>query len=255
MRSIAGSQILLQRAPFAQPLVHVGLEEAERAAALGLGAIKRGVGIADQRRGVGAVDREDRDADAEAGAHRVAVDGDVVVDRREQPIGQGLGRGRLFAVGGDHDEFVAAEPGQESAADGGLQARRQLAQQLVAGGMAVNVVDLLEPVEVEAHQRERLAVAGRGLDGGVDAGGERGAVRQAGEQVVMHQPRDLGLGALAMGAILDHGEQILRLAVRIADRHARRGGDADVAAWGRQRMLVVELRLAGCAAVPGRARR
>ena len=67
------SQFLLQHAPLAQPLVHVGLEEAERAAALRLGAVERGVGVADQRGGVGAVDREDRDADAEAGAHRMAV--------------------------------------------------------------------------------------------------------------------------------------------------------------------------------------
>ena len=120
------SQFLLQHAPLAQPLVHVGFEEAERAAALRLGAIERGVGVADQRGGVGAVDREDRDADAQADAHRMAVDRDLVVDRREQPIRQGFGRGGLLAVGGDDDEFVAAEPGQEGAADGGLQARRQL---------------------------------------------------------------------------------------------------------------------------------
>ena len=118
------SQFLLQRAPLAQPLVHVGFEEAERAAALRLGAIERGVGIADQRGGVGAVDRKYRDADAEAGAHRMAVDGDFFVGRGEQPIRHGFGRGGLLAVGGDHDEFVAAEPGQEGAADGGLQARR-----------------------------------------------------------------------------------------------------------------------------------
>ena len=153
------SQSLLQHAPLAQPLVHVGFEEAEHAAALRLGAIERGVGVADQRGGVGAIDGKYRDADAQAGAHRIAVDGDFFVDRREQPIRHGLGRGGLLAVGRDDDEFVAAEPGQEGAAHGGLQALRQLAQQLVAGGVAVNVIDLLEAVEVEAHQRERLAVA------------------------------------------------------------------------------------------------
>ena len=103
---------MLQRALIAQPLVHVGFEEAEHAAAVRFGAIERGVGVGDQRRGVGAIDGKDRDADAEAGAHRMAFDGDVVVDRREQPIGHGSAR-RLPPSVRDHDEFVAAEPGQK----------------------------------------------------------------------------------------------------------------------------------------------
>ena len=56
--------------------------------------------------------------------------------RGEHPVRQCFGRAGLLAVGGDHDEFVAAEPGQESAADRGLQAPRHLAQQLVAGRVA-----------------------------------------------------------------------------------------------------------------------
>ena len=62
------SQFLLQHAPLAQPLIHVGLEEAEHAAPFRLGAIERGVGVADQRGGVGAIDREYGDADAQADA-------------------------------------------------------------------------------------------------------------------------------------------------------------------------------------------
>ncbi len=88
------AQLLLQRAPLAQPLVHVGFEEAERAAPLRLGAIERGVGIGDQRVGVGAVGREDRDADAEADAHRMPVDDEFFANRGEQPLGHAPRRRR-----------------------------------------------------------------------------------------------------------------------------------------------------------------
>ena len=43
-------------------------------------------------------------------------------------------------------------------------------------------------------------------------------------------------------------QQVLRLALLVADRHPRRGDDAVAAARRRGRMLVVELRLAGAAA-------
>ena len=78
------SQVVLERAPLAQPLVHVGLEEADRAAPLGLGAIERGVGVAEQRGGVGAVDRIDRDPDAQPDAQAVAVDLEILRDGGEQ---------------------------------------------------------------------------------------------------------------------------------------------------------------------------
>ena len=117
-----GAKLLLQDAAVAQPPVHVGLEEAECAASFRFGAIERRVGIGDQRCGIGAVDREYRNADADADAHRLAVDDDVLVDRREQPIRQVLGRGWLISIGGDHHEFIAAKPSQEGTASGRLQA-------------------------------------------------------------------------------------------------------------------------------------
>ena len=44
----------------------VVLEETEHAASFALGARERGVGVADQRGGVGAIDGKYRDADAQA---------------------------------------------------------------------------------------------------------------------------------------------------------------------------------------------
>src|SRR5215472_4643296 len=68
------AQILKQRAAFAQPLVHIGLEEADRTASFRLGAVERGIGVADERALVDAVDRIDGDADAEPDPQPMALD-------------------------------------------------------------------------------------------------------------------------------------------------------------------------------------
>ena len=227
------SQLLLHRALLAQPLVHAGFEEAERAAAFGLGAVERSVGVADQRRRVAAVGGKYGDADAEPEADRMAVDDRyprlTAASRRSASASAAPGCSPSVAITTNSSPPSRAT---KAPAGGGLQPHRHLAEHLVAGGMAVNVIDLLEAVEVEAEQRKGLVVPCGGLDRGVDACGERGPVRQAGEQVMMDQPRDLRFCALAMGAVVHHGEEILRLALRIADRQAGRRGDAAVAAGG-----------------------
>ena len=63
-----------QRAARLQARVHAGLEEAEGAAAVGLGAIERHVGVLQELVGVGAVGRRQRDADAGADHDLVAVE-------------------------------------------------------------------------------------------------------------------------------------------------------------------------------------
>jgi hypothetical protein len=42
------AQILQQRAPLAQAVIHIGLEKADRAAPFRLGPVQRGVGVAEQ---------------------------------------------------------------------------------------------------------------------------------------------------------------------------------------------------------------
>ena len=43
------AQIVLQRVALAQAPVHVGVEEADHVAAVGLGAVERGIGVGEQR--------------------------------------------------------------------------------------------------------------------------------------------------------------------------------------------------------------
>ena len=57
--------------------------------------------------------------------------------------------------------------------------------------MALAVVQLLEPVEVADHQRERVAVAAGPVDLGLQLADERAPVQQAGEWVMVGQEAQL----------------------------------------------------------------
>ena len=83
-------------------------------------------------------------------------------ERADDPLGEQAGMGRLAAALLDDRELVAAEAGDQLvAAHHRAQPVGDLDQQLVAGRMAVNVVDRLEAVEVDAQHRDRLARLGR----------------------------------------------------------------------------------------------
>ena len=80
----------------------------------------------------------------------------------------------------EHGELVAAEPGDHVAgAQRALDPLRDDLEQPVADLVAEGVVDLLEPVEVEEEQRERLAAAGALLEGAVEGPEQELAVRAA----------------------------------------------------------------------------
>src|SRR5205085_6835449 len=87
------------------------------------------------------------------------------------------------------------------------QALRELDQELVAGGMTECVVDVLEMIDVEEGQRN-VAAGRASIDGGGDQAPQLRAVRQAGEDIVIGEPRDLGARFLALdreGAEIDAG--------------------------------------------------
>jgi hypothetical protein len=121
---------------------------------------------------VGAVEREGRQPDRDRRPGRQAG---------VQPVGD-VTRLGLGGAGKQDGELVAAEP-----ADGVQRAQqraqrdRDPAQDLVAGGVALAVVDLLEAVEVEDQQRQRPAVAGGVRQLGLGALGEAAPVQRAGE--------------------------------------------------------------------------
>ena len=154
------------------------------------------------------VRRRHRDADAGADAHRVAVDLVGRVDERDDAFRE-LDRGAaLVGLAGLNDrEFVAAEPRHHVGfAQRRLQAIGGLSEQRVAGGMAERIVDVLEAVEVEHEDGERLFPPTQPRAGLLELLHEVGAVGEAGQQIVTRHERDLLLVAPAVGDVLVDGD-------------------------------------------------
>ena len=131
----------------------------DRGAAVPLGPEERGVGGREQLAGFGGHQRRRRHAGREGQrpAQRAGVAG--AEGGLEQALGEDEAAGR---VGMRHDdgELVAADPvGAIGRADGGRHQGAEAAQQLVGGAVAGGVVDPLEVVEIDEHQRGRGAVA------------------------------------------------------------------------------------------------
>ena len=177
------SELLLEAMALEHRGPHAGVEDREAALAAGLGYVHGDVGVADQllRAQVAAV--ADGDARAHINRHALGPDRHRIREGIHDPARDrdrgGLGVTRLLD---HHCELVAAQArravlGTQAA----LQAPGHRHQQLVAGGMPEAVVDRLEVVEVDEHDRDVLFVDERLAD----RVGEQRAVGQAGERIVV----------------------------------------------------------------------
>ena len=114
------------------------------------------------------------------------IERERLLDSGQQPSGDGGGVVGI-TVQQRQREFVASQPDdQVGAAQRVLEASAQLPEQLIAGGMAKGVVDLLEAVEVDEHEGQApLGSVGVPLLGqdGVEQLEQRAAVAQAGQLV------------------------------------------------------------------------
>ena len=198
--------IHFQQAPRLRARVHAGLEEAIGAAAVGLGAVQREVGVLQQLVGIAAVLRRQRDADRDADHDLMVVDLVRRGDHLDETAGERSGRSLLGAADLDHGELVAAEPRHGVVlADGGLQPAADFLQQRIANGMAERVVDVLEMIEVEAEHRE-LVVRTRPAQPLFELLVEQHAVRQIGQRVMARHVRDLRLRLQPFGDVLEGGD-------------------------------------------------
>ncbi len=163
-----------------------------------------------------------RDADAGADTDIAAVDFERLAERRDDALRQRFRRLALIGLAGLNDgELVAAEPGQHVGfAQQRFQARRHFDQQRVAGGMAERIVDLLEAIEVEQQDGERLLQAAVARGGFLDLLNERRAIGKSGQRVMVRQKRDALLRFLPLRNVLDDGYDEFGFAVGILDDDA-----------------------------------
>ena len=153
------AQFVLQR----HALVGLGGEVAgvafDAVAALGLGAVHRGIGVFDQGGDVVAVLRIQAGADAGADKELVLAGLERWGEAVEQFIGQVFGIAGLLQAGQQDDEFVAAQARHGvDVAQLLLEAHGDVLEQQVADGVAEAVVDVLEAVQVEEQHGALVAV-------------------------------------------------------------------------------------------------
>ncbi|OPZ04253.1 MAG: hypothetical protein BWZ09_01917 [Alphaproteobacteria bacterium ADurb.BinA305] len=119
-----------------------------------------------------------------------------------------------------HHELVSTEARHGVALAHHLaQARRDLAQQLVAGLVAVGVVYALEVVDIDEQQRPVAAVAARVGQALAQAVEQETAVGELGQRVDEGEIADRFLGGLAFGDVDDHPVEPERFIIGV-DRHA-----------------------------------
>jgi hypothetical protein len=130
-------------------------------AAVLLGAVHRGVGLADQVLGGARQVHRDRDPDAGGDELLARAERERPGERRGHALGDADRQLRVLEVVADDAELVTAEAGDRVAGAQALdQPRGEHAQELVAGTVAERVVDELEAVEVDEQHRDRGAAPG-----------------------------------------------------------------------------------------------
>src|SRR5258705_5416263 len=136
-------------------------------AAIVWGAVERGVGALEHVGNGLAFELKGRQPDRDRALDAIftLVDREGFAgDRTAQPFGHHARDMQVRLRHHDHKFLTAIAAGQIDAADRLAHPHGEFAQYVVAGVVAVSVVDRFEKIDVEHHQRQRLA-AGRGLLG------------------------------------------------------------------------------------------
>ena len=152
----------------------------------------------------------ERHADARPDAHLHAVERERRVERLDQRAGQPLDLADRGDALEQHGELIAAE------ARHGVRGARRLddalrdrLQQAVAGVVAERIVDVLEVVEVEEHDRDEALAALRQGERVLHAVAEQVAVRQQRQRIVEGELAQLLLERLALADVAEVQRQAL----------------------------------------------
>ncbi len=199
----------LEPQPLVQHVLHLRLEGDVAVLAGCLGVVHGDIGVAEQRLGA-RVRRGEGDADAGADAHLGAVE----LERPVEGLDQGARQALDLADGGDaleqHRELIAAEARHGVGGARGLDdALRHRLQQAVAGVVAERVVDVLEVVQIEEHDRDRALAALRERQCVLHAVAEQVAVGEQRQRIVEGQLAQLLLERLALADVAEVERQAL----------------------------------------------
>ncbi|MNT63951.1 hypothetical protein D3C72_2018080 [compost metagenome] len=118
-----------------------------------------------------------------------------------------------------HHDFIARHARDDvSGTQGRLHLACGMAQHLIAHGMAIAVIDVLETVKVEQDNRHFLATAVCRLHQTRQLLHKPGAVRQPGQRVTMGHELQLLLALLLLRDIGEHAHVMRCFALRILHR-------------------------------------
>ena len=198
------SQIMLDGKALRSRGAHRVVVEKEAVAALRFGVIHRNVGVLQKRVEVVPVSRIQDDSDRRRYEYLLLSDNDRLGKCFKQPVGSARRvRLRCHAVQQD-DELVAAltayvalqrfagrEHRDVFQAEPAGEPLRDDAQKVVADRMAEGVVDALEVIQIEKHDRERGGIAFRGIERLGQLFVETRAIRQFGQDIEIRQAMDL----------------------------------------------------------------
>ena len=236
------AQIGLERQPVGALRAHARPEHLDAIAAAVLGVAHGDLGVLEHVVALGVQLRiEQGDADRGRQADLALGEG----DRRRQRAAHGLGELHdMFGIGFGNDddrERVAGNAGQRVLR---LQQARQPArgrqQDRIAGGHADALVDLLEPVEIDAQNGRPPVVAAREGERGLQPVEEQFAVGQAGQIVVHGVVQQALLRRALVGDVDQRADDADHLAVGADHRAAAQAIPEIVAIAGAQPELLVD---------------
>ncbi|MNG98728.1 hypothetical protein D3C79_578780 [compost metagenome] len=172
-------------------------------APLPLGDEQRLLRIAQQLVAVAAVVGAEGDAEGRGHIEVLIGQHEGAGEAADHLLGEHFGLAAVDDAGHQEGELVAADAGHQIlGAHPAHQPIRHLSQQGIADVVIHAVVDRLEVVEIQHHEREALAP----LAEATEAAAKQPAVRQAGEVVVVRLGRDLLLRQLGLGEIAEDGD-------------------------------------------------
>ena len=162
-----------------------------------LGLVQRSVGRMEELPGGDAMHGEAGHPAADR--HLLLLAGEGRSDLRSEPLGELIAL-LLVRLRGEHGELLSSKPRDDVAGPRRPpQGIGELDQGAVAGGVPESIVELLEPIQVEHHDRQRPPAAGRALELAGEPTLELPAVREPGQGVGAGRGAQLGQHPLHLG--------------------------------------------------------